>query len=118
MIDNDNNIITGWSAITSDNKTTYTVPTLPGYLYGTSTVVDGVTMVIRLESENSSSDYAELRINLNVSRSQQTTITKKHQKTLLISSSSCKLPTSREPWLIHVFKILLQTRFPPPKLNK
>ena len=78
MIDNDNNIITGWSAITSDNKTTYTVPTLPGYLYGTSMVVDGVTMVIRLEKTGSDSDtdYAELRINLNVSRSQQTTLTK------------------------------------------
>ena len=76
MIDNDNNIITGWSAITSDNKTTYTVPTLPGYLYGTSMVVDGVTMVIRLEKIGSDSDYAELRINLNVSRSQQTNLTK------------------------------------------
>lgn len=78
MIDNDNNIITGWSAITSDNKTTYTVPTLPGYLYGTSMVVDGVTMVIRLEKigSNPETDYAELRINLNVSRSQQTNLTK------------------------------------------
>lgn len=72
-------LITGYSAIATESNNEeklFKIPTLPGYLYGTSTVVDGVTMVIRLERENSSSDYAELRINLNVSRSQKTSLTK------------------------------------------
>lgn len=74
-------LITGYSAIANDSANAerlFKIPTLPGYLYGTSMVVDGVTMVIRLEKTGSDSDtdYAELRINLNVSRSQQTTLTK------------------------------------------
>ena len=70
-------LITGYSAIASDSANAerlFKIPTLPGYLYGTSMVVDGVTMVIKLE--RTSTDYAELRINLNVSRSQKTSLTK------------------------------------------
>ena len=49
-----------------DTFNQFKIPTLSGHLYGTSTVVENVTMVINLRDDDGNT--AELRLNLNVSR--------------------------------------------------
>lgn len=53
-----------------DTSNQFKIPTLPGHLYGTSTVVENVTMVINLRDGDENT--AELRLNLNVSRNRTT----------------------------------------------
>lgn len=54
----------------NDTSNQFKIPTLPGHLYGTSTVVENVTMVINLKDGDGNT--AELRLNLNVSRNRTT----------------------------------------------
>ena len=71
MLISDSEIETGYTAISSASSSDqFRIPTLPGYLYGTSIVVDDVAMVITLEDE--SGNTAELRLNLNISRNRTT----------------------------------------------
>ena len=71
MLNSDLTIEGGYTANDNiDNQ--YKIPTLPGYLYGTSRVVDDVTMVITLVDVNDINNTAELRLNLNISRNPTT----------------------------------------------
>ena len=67
MVDIGEDLVYGYSAINAnrDDVDRFRIPTLPGHLYGTSTVVDDVTMIITLSN---GTDSAELRTTISISR--------------------------------------------------
>ena len=81
MLSSSKGLITGYNSIpqTSDNyEDILRIPTLPGYFYGTSDVVENVDMVITLVDGNNNT--AELRESLNIQRKQNTQLTKTEYK--------------------------------------
>ena len=81
MVSSSKGLITGYNSIpqTSDNyEDILCIPTLPGYFYGTSDVVENVDMVITLVDGNNNT--AELREPLNIQRKQNTQLTKTEYK--------------------------------------
>ena len=80
MLSSSKGLITGYNSIppTSDNyEDILRIPTLLGYFYGTSDVVENVDMVITLTD---GTNTAELRESLNIQRKQNTQLTKTEYK--------------------------------------